>query len=491
MLIFPPERVCSVYENFVCAPTGLAYLASVIRGKYEVMILDAKSLGYDNEVAIDWNFSQFGLSYENILSEIEKFAPQVVGLSCLFSNQFDIIKELCQKIKKLSPEIVTVTGGTHPSFLPAESLQRAPEIDYIIIGEGEESFPQLLEAIEKGFGLEQIDGLAWREKGEPRVNPKTKFIQDLDTLPFPARDLLPMDLYFKVNMPFMFYAKSPRNVSFSTSRGCPFKCAFCSSCNYWGNRIRYRSIGNVMSELREIIAKFRIEDVKFEEDNLLVNRKRAKKLFKAMIEEKLKLTWNMPNGAYIPSLLDEELVKLMKESGCFEVIMAFETGTQEVMDKIIHKPLDLKIAERAIANLRANDIDIHAFFIVGFPGETKEQIKNTFRFARKIGLDHSYVFMFNPLPGSTLYQECIDKGYYDREMVYRANYGNTGLTTDQFNPTWLRKRQYAFTVGQNLEMMFHHPVKLFTKYMGRVANPQHSGAITRALRGTFLSFIKD
>ncbi len=490
MLIFPPLRMSTVGDKIVCPPMGLAYLASMIRDRYEVKILDATALGREQERSVSWNFFEYGLSVDQIVAEVEKFAPQVVGISCLFSFHFLVIKELCERIKNISSRIVTVTGGTHPSFLPEASLRSAPGLDFIVLGEGEESFPELLKALEKGSGFEQIDGLAWRENSSVRINPKTRFIEDLDRIPFPSRDLLPMEKYFEINVPFMFYSRSPRNTSFLTSRGCPFQCAFCSSCHFWGNRVRYRSIENVMQELRELKRRYRVEEIKFEEDNLLLNRERAKKLFRAMIEEKLNLYWNMPNGAYIMSLLDEELVSLMKQSGCFEVTMAFESGDQQVLDNIIKKPLDLTKAERAVKILRDHDIEINSFFIVGLPGETREQIKNTLRLQRRLKLDHAFTFVFNPLPGSALYSECVDKKYIDPEKCLNINYADGMITNDQFNPAWLRGQIYIAFILQNLSLFLRNPRKFFGKNLKRVFRKQSFSNVPRFFRTLVMTFYK-
>ena len=490
MLINPPVRHPSFADKITCQPMGLAYLAAVLRTDYEVKILDTQALGRDQERWFMWNFIEYGMPHEETVKEIEKFSPQVVGISCLFSSQLPIVMELTKKIKESFPSIITVTGGTHPSFLPEDSLGRAPALDYIMIGESEQSFPELLRLLAAGKSPETVDGVAWRENGKVRVNPKTRWIEDLDSIPFPAYDLLPMEKYFEINVPFMYYSKSPRNTSFLTSRGCPFKCAFCSSCHYWGNKVRYRSIENVLAELRMLKAEFGIEEVKFEEDNLLLNRERAKKLFRGMIAEKMNLHWNMPNGAYIMSLLDEELVKLMKESGCFEVTLAFESGDQEVLDNIIHKPLDLSRAGEAVKNLRGHDIDIHAYFIIGFPGETRQQIKNSFRLANKYRLDKPYFFAFTPLPGSELYAECVAKGIYDPEKTFTANYAIGSITTDQFNPQLIRRWQYSYAILQNFYLLFWNPRILFGKYLKRVLNRRNFGAIPRAIRTFTLNFFR-
>jgi len=491
MLVNLPVRQSTFFQSMLVQPMGLSYLAAVLRDKYDVKVLDAPLMGFNQIRKLDWNYIEYGLSQEDIMKEVAKFDPQVVGLSCLFSHQMPLVAQVSSGIKQMSPDIITVAGGTHPSFLPEKSFELATGLDFIVLSESERSLVQLLAAIEKGNPFAEIDGLAWKENGEVKVNPKTKFIENLDGLPFPARDLLDLETYFKVNLPFFYYSKNNRNVSFITSRGCPFKCTFCSSCNYWGNHIRYRSVDNVLQEMREIKSRFNVQELKFEDDNLLLDKKRAKQIFRAMIDEKFNFTWNMPNGAYVASMVDEELVRLMKESGCFEVILAIESGNQDVLDNIVHKPLELPKVERAIKNLKDNDIDIHAFLIVGFPGETKEQIKDTFLYARKIGLDHAYVFIYNPLPGSALFDECIQKGYYTHEMVMRAGYSHTGCTTSEFNPEMLMKWQQSFSIFQNLEMLYKNPKKLFTKYMGRTFSRQNYRALTMALRTFLVGLIKN
>lgn len=469
---------------------GLSYLAAILKDKYEVKILDAPLLGFNQERRLAWNYMEWGLSPEEIVRQTLEFNPQVAGLSCMFSHQMPLVAKISSAIKQMAPDIITVAGGTHPSFLPGESLQMAPGLDFIVLSEAEHSFPQLLQAIAQGCPFTAIDGLAWKENGQLKINPKTRFVEKLDELPFPARELLDLETYFKVNLPFAYYSKHNRNVSFITSRGCPFKCGFCSSCNYWGNRIRYRSIENVLEEMRELKSRYKVSELKFEDDNLLFDKKRAKRLFRAMCEEKLNFSWNMPNGALVASLFDEELVGLMKDSGCFEVTLAIESGNQEVLDKIIHKPLNLSQVERAVKNLKDHEIDVHSYFIVGFPGETREQIKDTFRFARKSGLDNAYVFMFNPLPGSALFEECIQKGYYTMEMVLQAGYANTGCTTPEFNPEMLIKWQEAFSIFHNLEKLYRNPRKLFGKYLGRLANRQNYRALFMALRTFLLGLLK-
>jgi len=472
MLIFPPARMMTLYDKMACVPMGIAYLGAVLRKDYEVKLLDAVVEGHDQERWLNEHYFEYGLTTAQILKEIEKFQPQVVGVTCLFSSTFQVMSRLVNAIKKQFPEIITVTGGTHPSFLPEDSFKRTPGLDYICLHESEESFPQLLRAIAAGKGIEAIDGVAWRDNGSVRVNPKTRYIENLDGLPFPARDLLPIEKYFDINIPFMFFSKSARNISFNSSRGCPYRCRFCSSANHWGKRWRWRSPESVLAEMEELVSKYRVEELKFEDDNLLANTKRAKAIFRGMIERKFNLHWNMPNGVMIKALEDEELLSLMNESGCYEVIMAFESGDQYVIDNIVKKPLDLSRGAELTRRVKAHGIDAHAFFVIGFPGETRRQIMNTLKFAKSLPLDKAYIFMFNPLPGTEMYEEVIAKGLFKPEDLYHENYEFTGITTDEFNPELVRKLCHRTYWYYTFRPLWRDPRKFFTKYVRRILRPQ-------------------
>lgn len=471
MLIFPPVTITRAYDKMCCLPMGIAYLGGVLRDRYEVRLLDAVVEGHGEERAVDRRFFQYGLSLDSIVERVQAEAPDVVGVSCLFSNQFPTAAALFRKIKEWNREVVTVTGGTHPTFLPERCL-REEAIDYIVLGEAEESFPALLQALDRGRGLEEVDGLAWREENRLRIHPKTRWIQDLDSLPFPARDLLPVEKYFRINIPFLFFSKSPRNLSFITSRGCPCRCRFCSSTRFWGGRYRTRSPQSVLAELEHLKNRFGVEEVKFEDDNLTVDGRRAKAIFRGMIERGLNLKWNMPNGVMVKTLADRELVKLMRDSGCYEVILAFESGDQFVVDNIVNKPIDLEKARDIVKQVKAAGIDTHAFFIIGFPGETLAQIKNTFAYARSLKLDKIYVFIFNPLPGTPLFEECLSRGLIKNEFDTEDNcYLISGFATPEWTPEMLESLQRREYWRSTFSLLFRDPRKFFGKYLRRVLRP--------------------
>ena len=392
LLIFPPVRIG---KPFIMPPLGVTYLASVIRDKYKVHILDAYIEGYYQSVPMDKYFIQTGLSYEKIEEEIVRVSPDVVGITTLYSSQWPVVTEIMKRVKKIDPDIITVTGGTHPSFLIRECM-KDKNLDFIIIGEGEYSFRDLLDTLNCGGKLNKIDGLAYRKNNAVYINPKQKYIEDLDELPIPARELLPLKRYFEI--------KGVPAASVITSRGCLNNCIFCSSVIFWGKRWRPRSPKKVVDEIEYLHKRHNIVEIYFEDDNLLFDIKRAKEIFRGIINRHLGISWMTPNGIF-PQKLDDELIYLMKKSGCRDLTFAIESGSERVRNSIIKKKIDLKEIKKTIKDTKKAGIFASAFFIIGFPGERKEDILETIKLATSSLFDFSHIFIATPLPGTRLYQK--------------------------------------------------------------------------------------
>ena len=395
LLIFPPVR-CEprLRDKLVTPPLGLAYIAASIRDRFQVSILDAALEGYYQEEWVSEKSVQFGLSYTQILERILDCQPDVIGVSCLFSSQFPAVSAICRVAKDSNHRRVIVVGGSHPTFLAHECLADR-NIDFIILGEGEHSFRELLFHLEQDETGEGIDGIAYRKNGRVQVNPKTHFIENLDELPFPARDLLPMEKYFAVGIPHSITPLKLRNTTIITSRGCPQQCTFCPSTNFWGNRLRMRSVENVIKEMVVLKENWNIAELQFEDDNLTADRQRARRLFQAMIDHKLGLRWSTPNGVAVWTL-DRNLLQLMKASGCYELTLGIESGSPQVLKNIIHKPVDIEKTKVLIRMMKDLQIRTCGFFIVGFPGETKAQVRETLKTIGELRLDKYNVFIFNP-----------------------------------------------------------------------------------------------
>jgi magnesium-protoporphyrin IX monomethyl ester (oxidative) cyclase len=468
MLIFPPCTQAADFEPMVTVPMGIAYLAATVReAGYEVRCLDALVEAPYHVTTVTRGVARRGLTYEQIIERVKQEKPDLVGISCIFSNQWPSVRELAQRIKALDPDLIVCTGGAHPTFLSEYCMNDAP-VDFIFKGEAEDSFIELLSRLREGRSVDDVDGLVWRDDDTIRANPKTRFIEDLDRIPFPAHDLFNIDSYFKVAMPMGFDFRDPRTMPLVTSRGCPCQCRFCSSHHLWGRRYRTRSAQNVLEELDWLVDRFRIGDVKIHDDNLTISRKRAIEIFNGMIERPYQISWNMPNGVAVWTL-DRELLALMKRSGCFQITMALESGDQHVLNNIIKKPLKLdKVRE---VNRAARDVGIErfAYFMIGLPGETREQIMNTFQFSRELKLENSVIFIYNPLPGSELFGECIERGYITDESFFEG--GNVYFSSVIDSEHWTAQelaRLIRYEYLRNYLAVFRSPRLVGRRYLNAI-----------------------
>jgi anaerobic magnesium-protoporphyrin IX monomethyl ester cyclase len=280
-------------------PLGVSYLAANLRHDYDVEVLDATAEGYAREEDDVNGFFRFGLSLSAIRRRIESSHPDVVGVGCLYSPVWPVVRDILEVVKSIDRDIVTVVGGNLPTFLARECLEEdhAKNLDFIVLGEGEESSRELFQCLEDGAGFEAVNGLAYTDAlGNPVVQPKTHQIEDLDALAFPARDLMPLATYASINIPHTVRSRTPSNSSLFTSRGCPARCTFCSSTNFWamGKRYRRRSVQNVVAEIEESIQKYGIDEFNIEDDNFTAHVPHAKELLREIIRRKLDITWNAP-----------------------------------------------------------------------------------------------------------------------------------------------------------------------------------------------------
>jgi anaerobic magnesium-protoporphyrin IX monomethyl ester cyclase len=443
LLIYPPVYDIRFVDTMVVPPMGIMYLAAFVRDQVDVRLLDAVVEDPSHRVPAANDMELVGLGYDEIIRRVQQFQPDLVGFSCIFSSQMQSIRQLAKRIKtEVDPDMVLVAGGTHPSFLPEQTLNSS-DLDYIVLGEGELTFRGLIDAHNRGTGLEGLDGIAYRDGGRVEVHPRTRWVENLDDLPFPARDLLPMEDYFRYNIPMLLIWKKRRNTPIITSRGCPYRCTFCSSTAHWGHRFRPRSPDNVLAEIQHLRDTYNVQELKFQDDNLTLIKKRAQAIFQGMIDRGLAMPWNTPNGVAIWTL-DEELIRTMKQSGCYHLCLALESGDPEVLKNIINKPVDLDEAREVVRLCRKYKISPWANVIIGFPGETLAQVHNTLRFARELKLDNLLPFIFNPLPGSQLWDVCIDQGYLPRDYHYEEanNFGRSDLRSDQFTTRQLSALQF-------------------------------------------------
>ena len=331
-----------------------------------------KKAGYEVKF-LDTNIGN--MDYDAVKKTIAEYNPDVVGVSCMSMEYAQNLSKMTELAKAVSSKIITVVGGTYPTLLPEEVI-KDKNIDYIVIGEGEYRLPKLLEYLEKGLPLEELDGLAYR-KGENNIIQKaTTYIQNLDDLPFPDYEDVDFSYYASKGNKFSYFLY-PENYPYAftmTSRGCPFNCIFCSSRSVNGPGIRYRSAESILKEIDWLVEKYNIKEIIFLDDNIYLNKERIKKILTGLIERKKKyqLKWKSPNVAIYA--MDDEILEMLKESGCYQITIAIESGTEEVL-KLMKKPYrNLDKVWQVVNKAKSLGIAVTAMFVIGIPGETWAQI---------------------------------------------------------------------------------------------------------------------
>lgn len=381
LLINPPPESGKPQE-ILGPPLGLAYLAaSLAAAGQSVELLDAFALN------LSWN----GL--EGFLARSRPDLVGIGGMTPIINASFRVARIARPYSRWL------VMGGPHASAVRGKVFEEAPEIDFVLKGEAEESFPALVRALERGESdLEaRIPGLLSRKAEHPEI----PFISDLDRLPFPARDLLPNHLYRHP-----LFGGEPI-ATLMTSRGCPFDCVFCDK-SVTGRRWRPRSAENVLEELEEIVEGLGIRSLIFYDDLFTLDPERVIRLARGIIERKWDLHWKCEGRV---NLVDETALQWMKRAGCEMIAYGVESANAHAL-KFLHKGITPGQVREAFAKTRAAGIQTLAYFILGIPGESFEDELNTIRFAGEIQADYAQFALLSPFPGSPLYEEAVAKGWY-------------------------------------------------------------------------------
>lgn len=442
-------------------PLGLCYLAAVLRDNgHQVKILDCLAAGYKHK-QIDNDKITYGLPDEAIIQQLKKEDPQVVGISALFTVQYHNVKKLAQLVKTINPKIITVIGGMHATIKPQEVLADQ-HVDFILQGEADYTLTQLVNALENNHDYSKIDGLGYKKNNQLYFNKKEKLIENLDLLPLPARELLPINQYYQAGLAHSHIIKNKKNINLITSRGCPASCIFCTVHLMWGRKFRARSPANVLKELEQLKYQFGAKHLQFEDDNLTFDIERAKKIFRLMIEKKLNFRWTTPNGVALWRM-DKETLRLMKQSGCFYVKFAVESGSQRVLTEVIKKPQRLDLVEPLIKYARKIKMKVGSFFVVGLPGETKKEMQASFDYPSKVKMDWAEYSIATPHYGTEL-REISLKNNYLVDHTDSELYARTALiNTPEFSAAWLEKKTLDEYRRYVLYLLKHQPLTLFSQ----------------------------
>ncbi len=375
LLISPPTTsAIKAIVGTTGPPLGLAYLASMVREEHNVKIVD--SLAED-------------LGYEDVKKIIKRYDPELIGLTATTSMVPDAYI-VAKMAKRYNPDVKVVMGGPHVTFTPERTLKECPYIDYIIRGEGEISFKNLVDALDKGRDLKKIKGLSFRKGDKVINNPPQPLIKDVDSIPLPSYDLLPMEKYVVDSIKFG---------TVMTSRGCPFDCIFCSSSLQFGKRWRGHSDSRVLEELKILREEYGIREIEFLDDTYTLNRPRAIRIARRIKKEGLDISWTASSRV---DLFNREVAAAMKAGGCHTVYFGIESGSQKTLD-FIGKRITPEQSLRAVKIARETKLRALGAFIIGFPHETKEDIRKTIKFSKKVGVNYAQFTIATPYPGTRLW----------------------------------------------------------------------------------------
>jgi anaerobic magnesium-protoporphyrin IX monomethyl ester cyclase len=404
----------------------IAYVAAVLEKQHKVCIIDAPTEGWKKLGEMDEKRYRLGLTNEEIADRIKQWQPNLVVITVPFSGWWKTAFDAASAVKSADKNIITVLMGLDPSARPADCLAH-PNIDYVVIGEPEQTISELASVIEQGNteNLKEVKGIAFVKNGKTVATPPRPEIQNLDSLPFPARHLLPMETYFAAveENPLRGEISKPWAIMI-TSRGCPYDCVFCTVHTVMGRKWRARSPENVVDEIEQLVRTYHVKQIDFLDDNMTLDKKRMEAICDLIVKRGLNIEWFTPSGVRADTL-DENLLTKMKKAGCKKIRVAPESGVQRVVDEVIKKHLNLKAVENAVILCKKVGIKVGCFFVIGLIGETKKDIEETIKFAyklRRLGADGFIFSIATPQYGTELYEQAKRCGYL------RSNFSDEALS---------------------------------------------------------------
>ena len=415
LLIYPPfYRFMGYYNRYF--PYGLLTIATVVKkAGYDVIVYDADYNDRPTHIDISTvndKSETYLASFKNqdhpiwreVKETLHKFQPDVIGIQVFtdFAASAFYIAKLC---KTEFPASKVVMGGAHIQVKSQEVLQICPDVDFVVFGEGESSFLELLQHLQhNSLAIESIDGIAYRQNGEVFHNKPRSVIKELDAIPFPDRSLLLNEKkYSSEDMGLLM-----------SSRGCPFHCTYCAT----ERLVRYRSVDHIIAEIEQVKQQYRTTQFTIKDDTFTMNKKRVYEFCEKLLEKQLDIRWECNTRA---NLIDESLLRVMKNAGCNFIKIGVETGSQKILE-YMDKGVTLDDIENAARLFRKVGIHWTGYFMMGIQGETREDINKTLEFMHKIRPDFAYIAVYQPYPGTAMFADGIRRGLIKADMTLEDFY---------------------------------------------------------------------
>nr|WP_303209989.1 radical SAM protein [Methanobrevibacter smithii] len=386
VLFVNPPQTASKYKfmGVIAPPLGIAYMAGVLQeNNIDVEILDASAEDMD---------------FKDVEKELLKRKPDLVALTAL-TPTIGRALETAQVVKETLPDSIVVMGGYHPTFNFIETLEDE-NVDIVIRGEGEYIMLNLVQALENQSSLHDVKGIVFEDKNSKKivVNPEAPLIQDLDELPFPALNLLPMKKYRLLDM-------DTHMTTMITTRGCPMQCSFCSSAAMHGKKIRERSVENIVDEIEYLKTNYDIDTIAFMDDTFTLKKRKVMAICDEILKRNIEIMWGCTSRV---DTLDEKLLKKMKEAGCITIFIGVESADQQQLDNMCKNTTIAKI-ENAFKIAHKLKIRTIASVALGMPGDTKEIMNKTVKFVHKLKPNYAIYSLATPYPGTRFYKEAFEK----------------------------------------------------------------------------------
>jgi radical SAM superfamily enzyme YgiQ (UPF0313 family) len=423
-------------------PLGLAYVAAALeKNRFEVSILDNYLLKKP---------------IREVKETIERIQPEIVGITC-GSATYQRCIEAARKVKEAYPECKVVVGGWHASYMP-ETLLQNMEVDFVVVGEGERAMVDLASHIignKKDKYSTSIPGVAYRSKSGIIKN-EPQFVSNLDKVPFPARHLLPMQLY---DRKIEFLSQEPVDIM-SVTRGCPYNCAWCDVEKLGGRTCRSFSPNRILDEMKHLINKYSSKGIYFISDNFTIHKKKTEELCELINEEKIEAEWACDTRV---DLLSRNMLRKMKAAGCKTIWFSVDSGSPKILKKI-NKGFTLHQVKQAFRLCRDEGIQVACSFMLGIPGETLKDMENSLKFAKKLDPDWCGFNTYIAYPGSVLYQEVIREHLYDRVENYVY---------------YVKTKDFDFKTASDIQQRFH---KSFNRSPKRIIRKIRREGILKTLK---------
>lgn len=457
-------KILLVYPRFSpysSPPLGVAYLASYLKSHdFYVDILDctfeSKKSAKSRLLSKDWD---------------------IVGFSVMTPMMEDVI-ELVHELNKAQKKPLVVFGGAHPTAVPEDSLNYC---DVVCLGESESSFYELCVAFRDKKPFDGVKGIYYKKGGKIKFTGARDYIDNLDKIPFPARDLLPMDLYMKNKSGRQRWCIPQPSTSMIATRGCPASCTYCATKYIHGRKIRYRSVKNVIDEIKLLKIKYNVRSIYFNDDTFTANLPWLTELCKEL--KKLKIKWSTNTRV---DLIDEHKLRMMKNAGCSFISFGIESGSQEILSRILKKGTTLEKIKQAFDLTSEIGIMNQGTCMIGIPGETKEDIEKTIKFVKKLNADSVQFSVFVPFPGTEIYDyvkangkltytSWSDFNYYDKPIFEMPNLKREeimhlikkGYISFYLRPSYFFKQIYKMRNKEYFVQMSNGFYNLFTKLVLR------------------------